>query len=103
MTAAEKVRLLGEGVSDWIYVLSSSLGGTSSIASSEKILRKCTTSRFSQMGNKRRGGFPPLLPGFLLLHMALRTPIIQLPVSSAKLGHPAVTHSSPQTSHTHAA
>lgn len=49
-----------------------------------------------------REGDTPLLPGRLLLS-ALCAPVNQLPASSAKLRHPAVRHSSPQTSHAHAA
>lgn len=49
--------------------------GTDSIASSKKILGKCTTSRFSQMGDK--GSRDPALI-YKISHTALSAPIIQL-------------------------
>ena len=92
-----------EGVSDWIEA---PLPGDESIASSEKILGKCTASRFSQMGDKTREGGREI-PLFSQAAAASSQPCV--PPSASYPPHlpgydiQLLRHSSPQTSHAHAA
>lgn len=93
----------GEGVSDWIDVLSSGPGGATPLPHRRKSSENLPLPGSHRWATREGRGRTPVLPGRRLLHTAPCTPIVQLPASSAKLGRPAVPHSSPQTSHAHAA